>query len=157
MRITWRPYLEPDAEATWRVFHDAIHGTAIRDYTPQQLEAWAPIAVDPAEWNGRRRRAWTVVAEIDGVVAGFSDLTDDGMLDMLFVHPRFAGQGVARVLVATVIAEARRRGLETVRTRASITARGAFERFGFVVDRENTENRIRGQRLTNYDMHLDLV
>lgn len=31
-----------------------------------------------------------------------------------------------------------------------------FERFGFVVDRANAENWIRGQNLPNCDMHLDL-
>lgn len=81
---------------------------------------------------------------------------DDGLLDMLFVHPDHGGRGVARALVGAVVQEARRRGLRRVHTRASITARPAFERFGFVADRENPAVWVRGQRFTNYDMHLDL-
>ena len=83
-------------------------------------------------------------------------LTDDGVLDMLFVHPDAGGQGVARMLVEAVLGEARRRGLARVSTHASRTARPAFERLGFVVDRENVDNTTRGVRVPNFDMHLDL-
>jgi putative acetyltransferase len=75
---------------------------------------------------------------------------------MLFVHPDVGGQGVARLLVGAVLEEARRGALTRVVTHASRTARAAFERLGFVVDRENAENWTRGVRVPNYDMHLDL-
>ena len=55
-----------------------------------------------------------------------------------------------------VLGEARRRGLTRVVTHASRTARPAFERLGFVVDRENPDNTTRGVRVPNFDMHLDL-
>lgn len=104
----------------------------------------------------RNQSLSSVVAVQGERVVGFSDLTDDGVLDMLFVHPDVGGQGVARLLVGAVPAEARRRGVSRVVTHASRTARAAFERLGFVVDRENAENWTRGVRVPNYDMHLDL-
>ena len=87
-------------------------------------------------------------------MVGFSDLTDDGVLDMLFVHPDAGGQGVARMLVEAVLGEARRRGLARVSTHASRTARPAFERLGFVVDRENVDNTTRGVWVPNFDMQV---
>lgn len=156
MPVTLRRYRDTDADPTWRVFHAAVRVTGARDYTPEQVEAWSPDEVDLEAWGRRRAAAWTLVAVDGDRVVGFSDLTDDGVLDMLFVHPDLGGQGVARLLVTAVLAEARRRGLARVVAHASRTARPAFERFGFVVDRENTYNSTRGVRVPNFDMHADL-
>ncbi len=152
-----RPYTPADAEATLRVFHDAVHRTASIDYTPEQITAWAPEDIDLAAWDARRRASWTVVAVIDGHVVGFSDLTDDAVLDMLFVHPDAAGRGVARALVDAVLAEARCRSQPRVTARASRTARPAFERLGFTVDGERPHNEVRGVVVPNFDAHIDLL
>ncbi|WP_432948682.1 GNAT family N-acetyltransferase [Kribbella sp. CA-253562] len=120
----------------------------------EQIAAWAPESVDLVEWNERRSAAYTFVAVVDGRVVGFSDVTDDGLLDMLFVHSDAGGRGVARALVETVVAKARELGLSELHTHASRTARPAFERFGFEVERLNDQNWIRGQYVPNYDMRL---
>jgi putative acetyltransferase len=152
-----RVYEPVDAESTWEAYFRAIRGTASKDYSPEQIAAWAPDQVDLAEWNERRLAAYTFVATVEGRVVGFSDVKDDGLLDMLFVHPDAGGRGVARALVDAVIGKARALGLSEIHTHASRTARPAFERFGFEVERPNPENWIRGQNLPNYDMYLALV
>ncbi|HBY24217.1 MAG TPA: GNAT family N-acetyltransferase [Propionibacteriaceae bacterium] len=151
-----RRYQPADAGATRNVFEAAIRGTAARFYAPEQIDAWCPTTHDPQAWAAARARAWTIVAELDGHLVGFSDLRDDGELDMLFVAPEAGGRGVARALVAEVLAEARRRQLTKVTTRASRAARPAFERFGFVVDRPNENNIVRGVAVPNFEMHIDL-
>lgn len=152
VNVALRRYGPADARSTWQLFHAAVRGTARQDYTADQVAAWAPDEPDLDAWDAARAAAWTVVAADRGCVVGFCDLTDDGHLDMLFVHPDHGLRGVARVLVMSVLDEARRRGLSQVHTRASITARPAFERFGFVVERENPDHCVRGRRFTNYDM-----
>jgi putative acetyltransferase len=152
-----RAYEPHDAEPTWQAYFQAIRGTASKDYSPEQIAAWAPEQVDLAEWNERRLTAHTVVASIERRVVGFSDVTDNGLLDMLFVHPDAGGRGVARALVGAVISKARELGLSQIHTHASRTALPALKRFGFQVERTNTENWIRGQNLPNYDMYLDLA
>lgn len=72
-------------------------------------------------------------------------------------HLDFGRRGVARALVTAVLEEARRRGLNRVTTRSSRAARPAFQRFGFVVDRENLDNTVRGVTVPNVDMHVDLA
>ncbi len=156
MTPTIRPYEARDAESTWQAYRRAIHDTASRDYNPAQIAAWAPDSVDLVAWNERRLGAHTFVATIDDRVIGFSDVLPDGLLDMLFVHPEAGGRGVARALVDTVIGKARELGLSRLHTHASRTARPAFERFGFVVDRPNPQNWVGGQNVPNYDLHLDL-
>jgi putative acetyltransferase len=152
-----RGYEPGDAQATWEAYFRAIRGTASKDYSPEQIAAWAPEQVDLADWNEHRLAAHTFVATIGRRVVGFSDVMDDGLLDMLFVHPDAGGRGVARALVAAVISKARELGVSQIHTHASRTALPAFKRFGFQVERTNTENWIRGQNLHNYDMYLDLA
>src|SRR4051794_76673 len=101
-----RRYEATDAGDTWQVFRAAVHGTASRDYTPEQIQAWAPPTVDEARWHKRRSAARTYVACLNGAVVGFSDFTDDGLLDMLFVHPDVGRRGVARALITHILREA---------------------------------------------------
>lgn len=156
MTVIVRDYTPQDAKSTWDVYFRAVRDTASKDYSAEQVAAWAPESVDLTAWNERRSNAHTFVAMLTGRVVGFSDVTDDGLLDMLFVHPEVGGRGVARALVSTVIKTARTMGLSRLVTHASRTARPVFERFGFEVDRANENNWIRGQNLPNYDMHLEL-
>lgn len=151
-----RHYRPSDASATARTFQAAIKTTAARHYSPAQIEAWGGGDIDLDLWNQRREASWTIVAELDGVVMGFSDLTPDGELDMLFVHPDAGGRGIAHQLVSAVLDEGRQRGLRSISTRASRTARPTFEALGFVVNTENPHNMIRGVTVPNFDMHLDL-
>ena len=156
MAVDIRLFAGQDAQATWQVFHAAVHQTAVRDYSAEQVTAWAPDTVDLAAWRKRREQAHTLVAVVDGAVAGFADVTDAGLVDMLFVHPAHAGRGVARLLLEAVIDTARARGLTRLHTHASRTAQPVFERLGFITDRLNDSNWIRGQNLPNSDLHLDL-
>jgi len=123
-----------DSAAVAAIFHEAIRVLAAADYPPDQIEAWAG-APDPARWRARisdpRRELW--IAEIDGSVAGFCDLEADGHVDTLYVHPNFAGRGVASSLLQQIEARAAARGLSRLYTEASLTARPVFTRHGFVV------------------------
>lgn len=152
--VTLRRYGSPgDAAATFAVFQAAVRQTAATVYAPEQVEAWAgPPDVDLTGWDARRREAFTVVAQDGEGVVGFTDLVGDGLVDMLFVHPRVGGQGVARALVTAITDEARARALPGLRTFASRSARPAFERLGFVVVAERPDNAVRGVVVPNCEM-----
>lgn len=151
-----REFVPADGPATLRVFLRAIRETASRDYFPEQIAAWGSDDIDPDRWTRGRREADTVVATSEELgLVGFSDLRDGGLLDMLFVSPDAGGRGVARLLVESVVARARERGLSTITTHASLTARPAFARCGFDVSEENQAS-IRGQLLTNFSMVREL-
>lgn len=153
--ISVRQYRADDARATLDVFHQAIRRTAARFYDRSQIDAWARGGdVDLTEWNVRREQAWTVVAELEVRVVGFSDLVDEHLLDMLFVHPDAGGRGVARALVSAVLDRAAGRGVSRVVTHASRAARPALESFGFVVVQENPDNLVRGVVVPNCEMRL---
>ncbi|WP_456785902.1 GNAT family N-acetyltransferase [Cellulomonas sp. P5_C5] len=154
--VILRDYDESDGPATLDVFLRAIRLTAARDYTPTQVAAWASDEIDPAGWADRRRAARTRVAEVDGRVAGFTDVDARGYVDMLFVDPAFARRGVASALLAWAATTAQELGAVGLSTHASLTARPFFEAHGFVVVVEQ-HPVLRGVALTNFVMRRDLA
>jgi len=149
-RILIRPYAPSDADATIEIFLRAIREVSSKDYLPAQIEAWAQVE-DRTLWAERRisRPAW--IAEMDGKPVGFSDLTSDGCLDMMFVHPELQGLGIASRLLSRVEEEALKLGFRRIYTEASRTARPFFERRGFrLITKQIVEKR--GQSLENFLM-----
>lgn len=143
---TIRPYTPADAAPTLRIFERAIGVTARARYTAEQVSAWLGAPRELTEWATGRQSVHTFVAEIDGVVAGFTDLSDAGYVDRLFVDPEFGRRGVGSALLAHVIAEADRRGIRSLSTHASLVAEPVFAAAGFAVSfRETVEKD--GQRL----------
>jgi putative acetyltransferase len=101
--IDIRQYDGPDAAATLATFMAAVTVTASADYTVEQITAWsAPDERDIGEWNRVRGDSGTIVATVDGDVAGFSDVSATGYIDMLFVLPRFSRCGIASALLSEI-------------------------------------------------------
>lgn len=98
--------------------------------------AWTPVPPDPARWQERLAALHTVVAESDGVLAGFASHTHDGYLDFLFTHPDYARSGVASRLYQIVESALRNCGATQVTCHVSLAARLFFDHNGFEVDAE---------------------
>jgi len=152
-----RPYVRGDGPATLAAFLSAVTVTAAHDYSPEQVAAWsAPEERTVVEWNRARIGLGTIVATIDGQVAGFSDVGSDGYIDMMFVATQFGRLGVASALLAQLEHTARASGVRTLSTDASLTARQFFAKHGFVVATEQ-HPILRGVRMTNYRMMKTLT
>jgi putative acetyltransferase len=151
-----RPYVEGDAAATLSIFLDAVTVTASTDYSVAQIAVWsAPQERDPDQWNRDRIISETIVATVDENLAGFSDVSATGHIDMLFVSPRFGRRGVATALLSEIERKAGGRSTTALSTNASITARPFLERNGFHVMAEQ-HPIVRGVRMTNYRMVKEL-
>jgi putative acetyltransferase len=149
--ITIRPYVPSDLPALVDLLHGSVRRVARRDYSHDQVVAWAPEEVD---WEARARRHSsrpTWVAEIGGVVAGFADLEADGHIDFMYVHADHQGKGIASLLLKRIESAAREQALGRLFAEVSVTARPFFERRGFRVQAENSVS-VRGQTLSNFRM-----
>ncbi|OWK40348.1 putative acetyltransferase [Fimbriiglobus ruber] len=145
-----RHFRPDDIPTLVALFRDTIRRVNSRDYSPEQVRAWAPDDVDPARWATLTDR-FTVVAEMGGHVAGFADLETDGHVDRFFVHADYQRQGVGRALLAALVAEAVRVGMGRLFAEVSITARPFFTRHGFSVLAEQVI-QVRGVSMTNFRM-----
>ena len=149
LAVTLRPYRPEDCPALAALFYETVHTVNAAHYTPAQLDAWAPACgPDLAAWDKSFRAHRTLVAELDGRLAGFGDLDPAaGYLDRLYVHKDLQGRGVATAL-CNALEEA---AAGPVLTHASVTARPFFARRGYRVLRAQQVER-RGVTLANYVM-----
>ncbi|MCF8477529.1 MAG: GNAT family N-acetyltransferase, partial [Pseudolabrys sp.] len=80
----------------------------------------------------------SLIATLQGSPVGFASLVDGGKIDLLYVHPAAAGQGVAHMLVDALEKLAGSRGAEKLTVDASDTARGFFEKRGYTAQQRNS-------------------
>jgi putative acetyltransferase len=135
--VSLRPYLPADAKRCAEIFRSSINELAADDYDEEQREAWASRADDEQAFSVRLTGALTLLAMIDGAVAGFASLKGADVIDMLFVDPEFARQGAGRALVEAFTKLAQARGAKRLTVDVSDTARSLFERQGFTAERRN--------------------
>ena len=135
--IALRPYLSADAKRCAEIFRASIEELAAEDYDADQREAWASRADDEQAFGARLLGALTLLAVIDREVVGFASLKDGEEIDMLFVDPEFARQGVGRALIEALTKLAQARGAKRLTTEASDVAKPLFGRQGFAAQKRN--------------------
>ena len=114
------------------IFRASIEELTAEDYSEAQQEAWASAADDEEEFGARLAGELTLVATYDGAAVGFASLADNKRIDMLYVHPAAAGQGAGTMLCDALEKLAAARGSKELTVDASDTARGFFEKRGFM-------------------------
>jgi putative acetyltransferase len=122
-----------DEATLYQVLHSAVHRIAARDYTPEQLNAWAPADPDREAWMLKMRTLHPFVAEVDGVIAGYADLQASGYIVQFFVSADFPRQGVGRMLMDRIHEQAAHLGIAELVADVSRTAQPFFARFGFEI------------------------
>ena len=80
-----RDYTPSDCKTLAELFFHTVHIINAKDYSEEQLNAWATGHIDLEQWNCSFLSHYTVVAEIDGTVVGFGDIDNTGIwTDYLF-------------------------------------------------------------------------
>lgn len=146
--MTLRYYSKTDCATLAQLFYDTVHAVNARDYSLEQLDAWATGEENLEVWDSSFQAHYTVVAEMDGNIVGFGDMDAWGYLDKLYVHKDYQRRGVATAMCDAL--EQHSKAPEFT-THASITARPFFERRGYTVVREQQVER-RGVLLMNFVM-----
>jgi putative acetyltransferase len=137
-KLALRPYLPADAPLLTEIFRASIEELTAEDYNEAQRGVWAAAADDEAAFAARLAQGLTLVATLGGSVVGFVALKGTERLDLLYVHPAVAGQGIGAMLCDAVERLAAGRGTPKLTADASDTARGFFEHRGYVAQRRNT-------------------
>ncbi len=142
-----REYQTTDCKELTELFYNTVHTVNAKDYTKEQLDAWATGQVDLEKWNQSLQEHFSVVAVDAGIIIGFGDIDKTGYLNRLFVHSDYQGKGVATVICNQL--EAAVQG--NIITHASITAKPFFEKRGYKVIKEQKVERQK-TFLTNFIM-----
>lgn len=129
---------EADYETDWS-FWRMLHHVAEHDTVVRQFGVW-----DEPLQDGFARKAWDNVqgerwiVEVDGVPAGFWHVVEresEVYVNNLVIHPDWQKRGIGRALLQQAKARGTALGMDvTLQTLFENTARGLYEKEGFVVE-----------------------
>jgi putative acetyltransferase len=154
-KLAMRPMLPADVPDLAEIFRESIADLTADDYSQAQQEAWASAADDEEEFGQKLAGALTLVATFGGAAVGFASLAENKKIDMLYVHPAAVGQGAGAMLADALEKLAAGRGSTELTVDASDSARGFFEKRGFVPRTRNTV-ALGGEWLANTTMSKTL-
>ena len=138
MNIDVRDYQINDARYIASLFIDTIRNINIRDYTPEQINAWIHGVEnwDLEKWKKSFLNKMVFVAEENTQIVGFGELESNGHVDRFYVHKDYIGRGVGRKIYQEIEAKAIALNIEKLFVEASITAKPFFQKRGFSLVRK---------------------
>ena len=80
-----REHRPADIPEISRLFFNTVRRINVRDYTQEQLRAWAPTIYPAAYWAERFRTRKVFVAERDNEIRGFVEFENSGHIDCFYV------------------------------------------------------------------------
>ena len=149
--IKIRLFEAQDAEQIAQLFYETVREVNVRDYSSNQVKAWAPDDIHFRKWVEVCSSRFTYVADDKGVIAGFGELEPNGHIDCFYCHKNYQGCGVGRQIYQAIEAKAVELSARRLFVEASITAKPFFHRMGFAVVQEQQVSR-RGETFINYVM-----
>ena len=155
-KLALRPFLPEDVPLLAEIFRAAVTELTADDYSEAQQEAWASAAEDEAAFGKKLAAQLTLIATLEGSAIGFASLEGKDKIDMLYVHPAVAGQGVGAMLADALEKLAGGRGIAKLTVDASDSARGFFEKRGYVAQQRNTVS-LAGEWLANTTLQKQLA
>jgi putative acetyltransferase len=146
-----RPFLPADTPMLAAIFVAAVEELTGDDYSEAQQEAWAAVADEEESFGKKLASELTLIATLQGSPVGFASLKDNTEIDMLYVHPSVAGQGIATLLCDALEKLAGGRGAKSLTVDASDTAADFFRKRGYAAQQRNSVT-INGEWLANTTM-----
>ena len=151
-----RPFLAADTPVLAAIFVASVEELTGDDYSEAQQQAWASAADDEEQFGKRLASELTLIATLQNSPVGFASLKGTDHIDMLYVHPGAAGQGVASMLCDALEKLAGSRGAKSLSVDASDNAQEFFLKRGYVGKQRNTVT-VNGEWLANTTMQKTLV
>jgi len=149
-----KSYEEKYLKEVVNLFIDTVHNINKKDYTKEQLNAWANKSIDLKAWKNRLKTSNTYLCMLEDEIVGFYIYEDD-YIDCFYVHHEYQGLKIGRFMIEQIFKNADNHGIKLLRVDASITAKSFFEKFGFKEVKENHIKR-ENQTLINYSMIKDM-
>jgi putative acetyltransferase len=151
-----RPFLPADAPILAAIFAAAIQELTGDDYGEAQQEAWASVADDEEAFGKKLAGELTLIATMQNAPVGFASLRGPDHIEMLYVHPSVAGQGVGAMLCDALEKLAGARGAKNLTADVSDNAQEFFQKRGYIAKQRNTVT-INGEWLANTTMQKTLA
>ena len=151
-----RPFLAADTPMLAAIFTASVQELTGDDYSEAQQEAWAAVAEDEDSFGKKLSDELTLIATMQNAPVGFAALKGIDHIEMLYVHPSVAGQGVGAMLCDALEKLAGARGAKNLSVDASDNALDFFKKRGYVAQQRNSVT-VNGEWLANTTMRKTLA
>jgi len=145
-----KKYLEQIVE----LFTNTIHNINKKDYSKEQLNAWANPKYDLKTWEKRFEKSKPYLCMLENQVVGFCEYYE-GYIDCFYVHFNYQNCGIGKLLLTHILEFAKNEKRDKLKVDASITAKPFFEKFGFRQIKENLVKR-ENVELVNFSMEMNV-
>ena len=136
------------------LFIDTVHNINKKDYSKEQLNAWANPKYDLEIWEKRFEKSKPYLCMLEDDVVGFCEYYD-GYIDCFYAHFKYQNYGIGKLLLTHILELAKNENIDKIKVDASITAKPFFVKFGFIQVKENLVKR-ENVELKNFSMEIDL-
>lgn len=150
-----REYNKTDNNEIFNLFYNTVHSINTKDYLEEQVNVWAKKDIDIDCWCEKFINSYTIIAEEDNKIVGFSNIDNDGYLDMLYIHKDYQHKNIASELLNIIEKYSKNNNICQIITYSSKTAKDFFLKKYFdlvennIVIRDNVE-------LENYLMKKEI-
>lgn len=151
-----RPFLPADTPMLAAIFGAAVQDLTGDDYSEAQQDAWASVAEDEEAFGRKLAGQLTLIATLQNSPVGFASLRGADQIDMLYVHPSVAGEGVGSMLCDALEKLAGGRGATRLTVDASDNALDFFRKRGYVAQQRNSVT-VNDEWLANTTMQKTLT
>lgn len=160
MAFIIRRAIHSDAEGIILAHVTSIREICAKDYTEEQIEAWAGRKFKPELWVQAMDRDFIWIIENDSKVVGFGHLAvmDEDSCEVmgLYFIPQAVGHGLGKKMFQEFITVARQHHLKNIRLHSTVTARTFYESLGFLQSGSDTTVEMRGVAIPCYPMELSI-
>src|SRR3989344_2508412 len=114
-KIEIRDFHLSDAEALMNIFYNTIHKVNIKDYSLEQVNAWASKSDMKLEvWENRFIKNNPIVALIDEKIVGFAEFKNNGHIDCFYVYDELIGKCVGSALMKEIFIRAKKNNIKRI-------------------------------------------
>lgn len=147
-----RPAKREDVKAIYGARSRSIMELCGKDYSEEQLKAWAFKDYNEADIDGFIIESSTWVVCLNDQVEGVAQLMNDGEVKLLYLTKMVSGQKLGKQLMEKMEVRAKKLGLKKLRLRSSRTAHAFYKSCGFVDISPEKLADIRGAQVPCIDM-----
>ena len=136
--IKIRRYREGEEENLRQLCRDTTSRINIQEYGKILVDKWTARLDNRDDWIDRVKLKKPFVAEIDGKIVGFAELTKKGNISAIYSHHLWQNKGIGSALLKAIAEEADNLGIITIQVESSIVASKFFTNRGFDKIEEKT-------------------
>lgn len=126
-----RRYKEGEEDCLRQLCRDTTCLVNVDEYGKDLVKKWASRLDKRLAWTERVKYKNPFVAEVDGEMVEFAELTKQVKISAFYSHHLWQRKGVGSALLGAVLRESEKLGIEIIQVESSISASKFFLKRGF--------------------------